>query len=596
MSLAEVNQKTARQMIGAEILIRALKANGVRTVFGYPGGAVLAIYDELFQQSEIEHILVRHEQHAGHAAEGYARASGKAGVVLVTSGPGITNMVTPLQDALMDSIPLVCICGQVPTSLIGTDAFQECDAVGITRPCTKHSYIVTDVTAMAETVDLAFRVATSGRPGPVLICIPKDVQLAECTYYDPPPRAQHATAPAGLFDPSGIRRAGDLIANARRGLIYTGGGVLASGPQASDALRQLADITGFPVTSTLMGLGAFPAGHQSWLGMPGLHGTYEANMAMHDCDVMLCVGARFDDRVTGRLDRFSPGSKKIHIDIDPSSINKNVAADVALCGDAGAGLTLLVQDLRSRKHQTKSHLLNDWWSAIAAWRDQLCLAYEPGDGVIMPQFAIERLWHHIRDRDPYITTEVGQHQMWAAQYCRFDNPNRFISSGGLGTMGFGLPAAIGAQLARPDKLVVDIAGDASIQMNLKELPTALQYGLPVKVFILNNHHLGMVRQLQQHLHNGRKSHSYSDALPDFTRLAEAYGARGIRCRHPGELDNAIMEMLAFDGPAVLDCEVAELESCYPMIKAGSGHNEMWLNQDRFAAGESSGRTPLAVAV
>lgn len=595
MDLAGETCKTVRRMSGAEILIHALRANGVRTIFGYPGGSVLAIYDELFQQADIEHILVRHEQHAGHAAEGYARASGKAGVVLVTSGPGITNMVTPLQDALMDSVPLVCICGQVPTSLIGTDAFQECDAVGITRPCTKHSYIVTDVAALAETVDRAFQVATSGRPGPVLICIPKDVQLAE-SGYDPVSQGTRSIPRNDVFDPTEIQRAVDLIQGARRGVIYTGGGVLASGLHASESLRQLADITGYPVTSTLMGLGAFPAEHPSWLGMPGLHGTYEANMAMHGCDVMICVGARFDDRVTARLDRFSPNSKKIHIDIDPSSINKNVVADVGLCGDAGAGLAILVEELKARGHSIRVDYSNHWWKAINDWRDQQCLAYDRNEALIMPQFAIERLWEHIKDQDPYVTTEVGQHQMWAAQYCSFNKPNRFISSGGLGTMGFGLPAAIGVQLAQPGRLVVDIAGDASIQMNLKELPTAVQYKLPVKVFILNNRHLGMVRQLQQHLHNGRMSHSYSDALPDFTHLTEAYGARGIRCRHPRDLDEAIAEMLALDGPVVLDCEVAELESCYPMIKSGSGHNEMWLNGDRLVFGDDSDRRMSAVAV
>ncbi len=595
MKAAPENDHVGRQLTGAEILIQSLKANGVRTVFGYPGGAVLAIYDELFQQSDIEHILVRHEQNAGHAAEGYARASGKPGVVLVTSGPGITNMVTPLQDALMDSIPLVCICGQVPSPLIGTDAFQECDAVGITRPCTKHSYIVTDVAALAETVNRAFQVASSGRPGPVLICIPKDVQLDEGQYC-PSEDLPRPIVRRDIFDPSEIGRAVDIIESARRGLIYTGGGVLASGPQASEVLRQLVDVTGFPVTSTLMGLGAFPAQHKSWIGMPGLHGTYEANMAMHDCDVMICIGARFDDRVTGRLDRFSPNSKKIHLDIDPSSINKNVIVDVGLCGDAGVGLAMIVRELSARGHSTKRLRLNEWWDAISGWRDQRCLDYDLNKAVIMPQFAIERLWHHVKDRDPFITTEVGQHQMWAAQYCRFDQPNRFISSGGLGTMGFGLPAAIGVQLARPGGLVIDIAGDASIQMNIKELATAVQYQLPVKVVILNNRHLGMVRQLQQHLHNGRKSHSYSEALPDFTRLAQAYGAHGIRCVQPTDLDEAISEMLAVDGPAVLDCEVAALESCYPMIKAGAGHNEMWLNQDRFSSVETNDRRPEAVAL
>ncbi len=594
MDKTPVQHLPAQSMSGAEILLQVLRANGVKTVFGYPGGAVLAIYDELFQQSEIEHILVRHEQHAGHAAEGYARASGEAGVVLVTSGPGLTNVVTPLQDALMDSIPMVCICGQVPTPLIGTDAFQECDAVGITRPCTKHSYIVTDIADLAGTVHKAFHVATSGRPGPVVVCIPKDVQLAEIEYLAPKQIRQPITR-RGSLDPSSIGRAVDLLLGARKGLIYTGGGVLASGKRATEALKQLADLTGFPVTSTLMGLGAFSARHPSWLGMPGLHGTYEANMAMHGCDVMVCIGARFDDRVTARVDRFSPNSKKIHIDIDPSSINKNVVVDVGLCGDAGEVLAALLQELTARIHAAKSSQ-SEWWRQINLWRKQHCLAYTASSSAIMPQLAVERLWHHVKDRDAYITTEVGQHQMWAAQYCRFDKPNRFISSGGLGTMGFGLPAAIGVQLARPQSLVIDIAGDASIQMNLKELSTAVQYELPVKVFILNNHHLGMVRQLQQHLHNGRISHSYSEALPDFALLAEAYGAHGMRCSHPKDLDGAVQEMLAIEGPVVLDCQVATVESCYPMIKAGGGHNEMWLNQDRYPSGADQDQRQLAATL
>ena len=579
---------------GAEIVLKVLREARVKTVFGYPGGAVLAIYDELFQQTEIEHVLVRHEQHAGHAAEGYARASGEVGVALVTSGPGLTNMVTPLQDALMDSIPLLCICGQVPTPLIGTDAFQECDAVGITRPCTKHSYVVTDVVDLAGTVRKAIEVAKTGRPGPVLVCIPKDVQLAE-TVYMPPEVAREREAVPALKEVNGIAQALKLLKGSRKGVLYTGGGVLASGQRAITALRQLAEITRFPVTSTLMGLGAFPASDPAWLGMPGLHGTYEANMAMHDCDVMVCVGARFDDRVTARVDRFSPNSKKIHIDIDTSSLNKNVAVDVGLRGDAGEILEALVRELVSSGWESASSQ-TEWLGQIDEWRQKECLAYTARTSEIMPQFAVERLWFHARKFDPYITTEVGQHQMWAAQYCRFDEPQRFISSGGLGTMGFGLPAAIGVQMARPKSLVIDIAGDASIQMNLKELSTAVQYGLPVKVFILNNHHLGMVRQLQQHLHSGRNSHSYSAALPDFARLAEAYGARGLQCSKPTELDSAIVEFLETPGPAVLDCEVAAVESCYPMIKAGRGHDEMWLNEDRHPAGASQDGRQLVVTL
>ncbi len=594
MSETPLQRLSDQRITGAEILLHVLGANGVKAMFGYPGGAVLPIYDELFRQSAIEHILVRHEQHAGHAAEGYARASGEAGVILVTSGPGLTNMVTPLQDALMDSIPLVCICGQVPTAVIGTDAFQECDAVGITRPCTKHSYIVTDVANLAEIVHKAFRVATSGRPGPVLICIPEDVQRAVAEYY-PKEIIHNSIVSNAQLNPSAIGQAADIIQSSRKGVIYTGGGVLSSGKHAIEALERLVEITGFPVTSTLMGLGAFPAQHPSWLGMPGLHGTYEANMAMHDCEVMICVGARFDDRVTARIDRFSPKSKKIHIDIDPSSINKNVVVNVGICGDAGDVLDLILQELNTRGHTAKSRH-REWWGLIELWREKDCLAYNSSRSAIMPQLAVERLWHHVKDRDTYITTEVGQHQMWAAQYCRFDEPNRFISSGGLGTMGFGLPAAIGVQMAKPHSLVVDIAGDASIQMNLKELSTAVQYKLPIKVFILNNHHLGMVRQLQQHLHNGRNSHSYSEAIPDFARLTEAYGAHGIRCARPEDLDDAITEMLLFEGPAVLDCEVAAVESCYPMIKAGAGHNEMWLNEDRYPFGGERDQRPLAVTL
>jgi acetolactate synthase I/II/III large subunit len=561
---------------GASLVVKALEDNGVRTIFGYPGGAVLAIYDKLFEQDAIQHILVRHEQSAGHAAEGYARATGEVGVVLVTSGPGLTNMITPLQDALMDSLPLVCITGQVPTSLIGTDAFQECDAIGITRPCTKHSFLVTDVQDLASTIHEAFRISKAGRPGPVVVCIPKDVQLDVGRYVEPGRETKKAERQT-RWSSDEISQAVELIANARRGVIYTGGGVLSSGPEATRLVRELVSKSGFAITSTLMGLGAYPASGEAWLGMLGLHGTYEANMAMHDCDVMVCIGARFDDRVTGKLERFSPGSKKIHIDIDPSSINKNVVVDVKLCGDAGQILGQLVAGV-SQKAQAPGRL-KPWWDQIELWRSKRSLAYRNQGSIIMPQFAIERLWQKVKDRDVYVTTEVGQHQMWAAQYCGFEEPKRFITSGGLGTMGFGLPAAIGAQLARPDSLVVDIAGDASIQMNMKEIATAVQYGLPVKVFILNNQHLGMVRQLQQHFHNGRSSHCYSEALPDFVQLANAYGAHGIRCSQPAELDSCIEEMIEFDGPVVLDCQVANLESCYPMIKSGSGHNDMWLNED-----------------
>ncbi len=570
---------------GAEIILQALRDNGVDTIFGYPGGAVLPIYDELFQQSEIRHILVRHEQSAGHAAEGYARSTGKVGVVLVTSGPGVTNMVTPLQNALMDSTPIVCISGQVPTGLIGTDAFQECDTVGITRPCTKHNYIVTDIKDLARTVHEAFEIARSGRPGPVLIDIPKDVQMSMGRYVAPDTTSRRS--PDVSIKQSEVEVAAELLAGARRGIIYSGGGVINAGAEASGLLRDLASATGFPVTSTLMGLGAFPGTDPAWLGMLGLHGTYEANMAMHECDVMLCVGARFDDRVTGLVNRFSPHSKKIHIDIDPSSINKIVPVDVRMRADAAQGIRSLLDALPRNIQQSRPERLDAWWSRINEWRARKSLSYRAQRSTIMPQFALERLWHAINERDPIVTTEVGQHQMWAAQFFKFTSPNRFVTSGGLGTMGFGLPAALGAQLANPEALVINVAGDASIQMNMKELATAVQYQVPVKNFVLNNSHLGMVRQLQQHFHHNRKSHSYSDALPDFAKLAEAYGARGIICSHPDDLDDAIGEMLAWPGPVVFDCRVAQLENCYPMIKSGRGHNEMWLGPDADANEDSS---------
>ncbi|AYG66065.1 acetolactate synthase 3 large subunit [Rhizobium sp. CCGE531] len=560
---------------GAEIIVRALRDNGVGTIFGYPGGAVLPIYDVLFQQADIRHVLVRHEQGAGHAAEGYARSTGQVGVVLVTSGPGVTNMITPLQDALMDSVPIVCISGQVPTTLIGTDAFQECDTAGITRPCTKHNFVVTDVSHLAATIHDAFRIAISGRPGPVLVDVPKDFQLAIGPYADRP-RTRLAAPPQPVCA-TDIKTAADLIINARKGIIYTGGGVINSGPEASALLRQLVAKTGFPITSTLMGLGAYPATGKAWLGMLGLHGTYEANMAMNQCDVMLCIGARFDDRVTGRVDRFSPHSRKIHIDIDSSSINKIVQADVKIRSDAAEAMRNLLQALDTRSQRLSPERVKDWWRQIETWRALNSLAYRPRKDEIMPQFALERLWAMIKDRNPYITTEVGQHQMWAAQYCGVYEPQRFIKSGGLGTMGFGLPAAIGVQVAHPDELVVDVAGDASIQMNIREIATAVQYRASVKVFILNNHHLGMVRQLQQHFHLNRKSHSYSAAMPDFVKLADAYGAHGIRCDHPDDLDDAIEEMISIDGPVVFDCRVTNLENCYPMIKPGAAHDQMWLN-------------------
>ncbi|MFB2550808.1 acetolactate synthase 3 large subunit [Ensifer soli] len=567
---------TEQEMTGAEIVIKALKDNGVEHVFGYPGGAVLPIYDEIFQQDDIQHILVRHEQGAGHMAEGYARSTGKVGVMLVTSGPGATNAVTPLQDALMDSIPLVCLTGQVPTSLIGSDAFQECDTVGITRPCTKHNWLVKDVNDLARIIHEAFRVAKSGRPGPVVVDIPKDVQFARGTYVAPDAVEERTSYPPKLKrDLKAIEQAVALMRSARRPVIYSGGGVVNAGPEASKLLRELVDLTGFPITSTLMGLGAYPASGKNWLGMLGMHGTYEANMTMHDCDVMVCIGARFDDRITGRLNAFSPDSKKIHIDVDPSSINKNVHVDIGILGDAGEVLEDIVRLWRSGGAAEKGRL-SEWWAGIERWRGRRSLAYTPSDDVIMPQYAIQRLYELTKDRDTFITTEVGQHQMWAAQFYGFEQPNRWMTSGGLGTMGYGFPAAIGVQVAHPQSLVIDIAGDASIQMCIQEMSCAVQYNLPVKIFILNNQYMGMVRQWQQLLHGNRLSNSYTEAMPDFVKLAEAYGGVGIRCDKPGELDEAIQAMIDSPAPVIFDCRVANLANCFPMIPSGKAHNEMLL--------------------
>jgi len=563
------------EMTGAEMVVQALKDNGVLHLFGYPGGAVLPIYDELFQQDAIQHILVRHEQGAGHAAEGYARSTGKPGVVLVTSGPGATNVVTALQDALMDSIPLVCLTGQVPTALIGSDAFQECDTVGITRPCTKHNWLVKDVNALAATIHEAFHVATTGRPGPVVVDIPKDVQFAKGTYTPPQTAPRTSYHPKLQGDLGKIKAAVELMAGAKKPIIYSGGGVINSGPQASQLLRELVDLTGFPITSTLMGLGAYPASGKNWLGMLGMHGTYEANMAMHDCDVMVCIGARFDDRITGRLNAFAPNSKKIHIDIDPSSINKNVRADIGILGDVGRVLEDMVRLWRASA-KTDKRTLHPWWEQIARWRARDSLAYRMSDDVIMPQYAIQRLFELSRGHDTYITTEVGQHQMWAAQHFHFDEPNRWMTSGGLGTMGYGLPAALGVQIAHPDSLVIDIAGDASVQMTMQEMSCAVQYEAPIKIFILNNQYMGMVRQWQQLLHGNRLSHSYTEAMPDFVLLAQAYGAHGIRCEKPGDLDDAIKEMIDVKKPVLFDCRVAALANCFPMIPSGKAHNEMLL--------------------
>ena len=566
-------------MTGAEIVLRALADQGVRHIFGYPGGAVLPIYDELFQQDQVRHILVRHEQGATHMAEGYARSTGKCGVVLVTSGPGATNAVTGLTDALMDSIPMVCITGQVPTHLIGNDAFQECDTIGITRPCTKHNYLVKNVNDLARVLHEAFHVAMHGRPGPVVVDVPKDVQFARGRYIGPANIEHKTYRPRVKGDPLAIEAAVALLLQARRPLLYTGGGVVNSGPEASRLLRELVELTGFPITSTLMGLGAYPASGPSWLGMLGMHGTYEANLAMHGCDVMLCIGARFDDRITGRLDAFSPGSKKIHIDIDPSSINKNVRIDIPIVGDCANVIADMLAVMRERDAWPDRHKIADWWSAIARWRRRDCLRYRPNDDVIMPQYALERLYALTRGYDTYVTTEVGQHQMWAAQFFRFEEPNRWMTSGGLGTMGYGLPAAIGVQVAHPQALVVDVAGDASVQMTMQEMSTAVQYRLPVKIFILNNQYMGMVRQWQQLLHGNRLSESYSEALPDFVKLAEAFGCHGIRCSKPGELDQAIREMIEVKAPVLFDCRVANLANCFPMIPSGKAHHEMLLGED-----------------
>ena len=564
---------------GAEILIDTLIEQGVDTVFGYPGGAVLPIYDALFQQTKIKHVLVRHEAGAAHAAEGYARSTGKPGVVLVTSGPGATNAVTGIADAFLDSIPLIVLTGQVATNLIGTDAFQEADTVGITRHCSKHNYLVKDPAELAATVREAFAIATKGRPGPVVIDIPKNVQVATAATDVKRPTPTRFTY-AGEAPYMDINRAVELLANAKAPILYTGGGIINSGPAASEALRELAELTGAPVTSTLMGLGAYPASGEAWLGMLGMHGTYEANMAMNQCDVMVCLGARFDDRVTGRLDAFSPDSIKIHVDIDRSSINKTVRVDLPIVADVGMAMRQMVDVWKGRKH--KKQPLNEWWSRIAGWRAVDCLSYPGSTQEIMPQYAIERLFEATKDKAPIITTEVGQHQMWAAQHFHFDAPNKWLTSGGLGTMGYGLPAAIGAQMGHPDALVIDIAGEASIQMNIQEMATATQYRLPVKVFILNNEWMGMVRQWQELTYESRYSESYSDSLPDFVALAEAYGWKGIRCSDPAKLDDAIAEMLAHNGPVMFDCRVHKTSNCFPMIASGAAHTDMILNADQVS--------------
>jgi acetolactate synthase-1/2/3 large subunit len=571
----EVNVSEERS--GAAILVESLVRQGVEFVFGYPGGAVLPIYDELFGDHRIRHILVRHEAGAAHAAEGYARSTGKPGVVLVTSGPGATNAITGIADAFMDSIPLVVLTGQVATNLIGTDAFQEADTVGLTRHCTKHNYLVKDPADLAATIDEAFEIATTGRPGPVVVDIPKNVQVATAPMFSGAPQRPKRYLPRIVASAEEIAEAIELIERAERLVLYTGGGVINSGPRASELLREFQKLTGAPLTSTLMGLGAFPADHPDWLGMLGMHGTYEANMAMNQCDVMVCIGARFDDRVTGRLDAFSPGSKKIHIDIDRASINKVIPVDLGIVGDCATVLDQLIEAWGSRKPLE----LAEWKARIAGWRARDSLAYpKRKDGAIMPQLAVERLFALTREHDPIITTEVGQHQMWAAQYFGFDKPNRWLTSGGLGTMGYGMPAAIGAQLGNPERLVIDIAGEASIQMNIQEMGTASQFRLPIKVFILNNEYMGMVRQWQELTYESRYSNSYSDSLPDFVKMAEAYGWKGIRIESEADLDAGIQAMIAHDGPVMVDCQVAKEANCFPMIPSGAAHTEMLLYGDQ----------------
>jgi len=564
------------ELVGAEVVIKALNDQSVDHVFGYPGGAVLPLYDELFKNNNApQHILVRHEQGAVHAAEGYARSTGKPGVVIVTSGPGATNAITGLTDAMMDSVPIVCLTGQVPTHLIGTDAFQEADTIGITRACTKHNWLVKDPNDLARAIHEAFHVATSGRPGPVVVDIPKDIQFADAKYVPPAELKYENYKPQVKPNIANIEEAVELMGNAKRPVFYTGGGVINSGPEASHLLKELVLLTGFPVTSTLMGLGAFPSSDKNWLGMLGMHGTYEANLAMNECDLLINVGARFDDRVTGRLEAFSPQSKKIHVDIDPSSINKTVPVDVPIVADCAYALESMLMLWKSKGHRVDT---KDWFDKINEWRKKNSLDFKNSTKLIKPQHAVQRLYELTKDKDVFITTEVGQHQMWAAQHYHFNEPNRWMTSGGLGTMGYGFPAAIGVQVAHPKSLVIDIAGEASILMNIQELSTAIQHKLPVKIFILNNQYMGMVRQWQELLHGGRYSHSYTHSLPDFVKLAEAYGAQGIRAEKPDELDKKIIQMIDSDLPVIFDCVVDQNENCYPMIPAGAAHNEMLLGE------------------